>query len=321
MTFLNNDKRILFIEACNYVNAPLGGQLTMARMLLRALGSQLALAGWTDDAATPIGKWHKRVIDNVEYDFFATAYVPANKSSRPLIPARLLNWFLFKKYGKEILSCGITNILTREHIVMMAMPFTSAHNVCFWFPGVYSALSASRYKWAKFFSFPFDAILNRKLRRYARKILAAADDEAIASLRRRAGGILDKSDICFFPTRVDTLLFHANDPVSARKELSLPSDALFVVTSGRLQRVKGWPLLLKAFKYFSTQHAKAILIFVGDGIDRKKIETAVSKLGLEKCVTLVGAQSPAKLALFLQAAICLLWVRKRKAGARHWWRR
>ena len=58
-------RRILFLEACNYVNAPLGGQLTMARMLMRAFGPQLSLVGWTVDSKAPIGRWHKRVIDGV----------------------------------------------------------------------------------------------------------------------------------------------------------------------------------------------------------------------------------------------------------------
>ncbi len=299
---INKDRKILFLEACNYVNAPLGGQLTMARMLMRAFGPRLSLVGWTNDPDAPIGRWHKRIFDGVEYDFFATDYVPTPIPKPPLVPARAKNWFRFAKYGNEILSCDVRNILTREASIVMALPFKPKHNVCFWFPGVYSPLSASRYRWAKPFAPLFDAVLNQKLRKYVGTILAAADAEAIADLRHRAGGVLDDSDILFFPTRVDTTLFKPGDKNDARKRLSLPSGSMLVLTSGRLQNIKGWPLLLNAFKLFRANRDKAKLVFVGDGVDRPSIERAITNQGLGTCVTLAGHQPPTQLALYLQAA-------------------
>lgn len=294
--------RIIFIEACNFVNAPQGGQLTAARMLMRALGARLALVGWTDDPEAPIGRWHKRVIDGVEYDFFATDYVPSPRHKRPLIPARAKCWFQFKWHAKAILSCGIPNILTREPTVMMALPFTPAHNVCFWFPGIEPALSISRYGWAKRFVSFFDTILNRRLFRYAGTILAAADDNAIRELRRRAGGTLDDIAIRSFPTRVDTEYFHQGGQAPARQSLSLPLTEKILVSSGRLHRAKGWPLLLDAFELFLAREKSSRLVFVGDGADRPALEQAVTKKGLGERVFLAGYQPPEQLALYLRAA-------------------
>jgi len=293
---------ILFVEACNFVNAPQGGQLTAARMLIRALGSRMALVGWTDDSGAPIGRWHKRIIDGIEYDFFATDYVPIPRHKRPLIPARATCWFQFKWHAKKILSCDIPNILTREPTVMMALPFTPAHNVCFWLPGIEPALSISRYGWAKRFASLFDIVLNKRLYRYAGTILAAADSGAINEFRRRAGGVLDDCAIRAFPTRVDTECFHQGDQPVARRSLSLPLTEKILVTSGRLHRAKGWPLLLDAFELFLTKHKNSQLVFVGDGADRSALEQSVAKKGLGDRVFLAGYQSPEQLALYLQAA-------------------
>ena len=299
--------KILFIEACNFVNAPQGGQLTAARMLMKAFGEQIALCGWTDDPKVSLGVWQKRRIDGVEFDFFATAFVSSNQPKCPFLPARLTAWWQFKRYARAILSSGIRIVLTREPVVMMALPFRSEHRVFFWFPGIEPALSVSRYAWAKRFSSLFDHHLNRKLRKHAFVLLAAADAEAIISLKRRANGMLDGFDIRTFPTRVDTSVFHPCDEACERgakkKMLDIPvATELLIVTSGRLHRVKGWSLLLDAFEEFRKWHPTAHLVFVGDGSDRKALEQAVHDKKITHAVSLVGFQSQEKLAVYLQAA-------------------
>jgi glycosyltransferase involved in cell wall biosynthesis len=293
---------ILLLEACNFTNAPLGGQLTGARMLMRALGNRLALVGWTDDPTAPLGRWHERIIDGVSYRFFATACVVTSKGRKPIIPARLASWLQFKRYGKDILSIGIPNIMTQEPTVMMALPFTKRDNVCFWFPGIEPALSVSRYWWAKHLAGTFDNLLMKKLRLHCKTILAAADKDAVLQLRQRANGRLDQQCIHFFPTRVDTHVFYPGDRVAARRLLGLPANELLVVTSGRLHRAKGWPLLLDAIEVFIDRYPKARLFFVGDGNDREIIEAQIAMRGLHERVFIAGYQPPPQLALFLQAA-------------------
>lgn len=302
MSIAEDTPDILLFEACNFTNAPLGGQLTGARMLMRALGPRLALVGWTDDPGAPIGCWHEREIDGVRYRFFATDYVPASQQRKPIIPARLTSWLHFKWFGKRTLSIGIPNILTQEPTVMMALPFTSAHNVCFWFPGIEPALSVSRYGWAIHFAGLFDSLLMTKLNQHCRSILAAADDEAIEQLRHRAKGKLDQHQIKFFPTRVDTKIFNPGDRRAARTVLGLPQDGPLIVTSGRLHRAKGWALLLEALVAFRIQHPVATLVFVGDGNDREAMVAQVTKHGLQGRIVLAGYQPPQQLALFLKAA-------------------
>lgn len=302
MNISSSQTKILFLEACNFVNAPLGGQLTAARMLMRALGTRLALAGWTDDPKATIGCWHKRDIDGVEYDFFATDYVPIPQHKRPLVPTRATSLFQFMRYGQAILSIGIPNVLIREPTIMIALPFAPNHNVCFWSPGIEPALSVSRYQWAKRFAPWFDRVLNRRLHRFAKTILAAADPDAINEWRYRVKGLLDSCTIRSFPTRVNTNLFFPGDRLNARLALSSPLDETVCVTTGRLHRAKGWPLILDAFDAFLTRNSNARLIFVGDGSDRPALERAIRQKGVENRVFLAGQQPPEKLAVYLKAA-------------------
>jgi len=185
----------------------------------------------------------------------------------------------------------------------MALPFKSTHNVCFWFPGVDNALSVSRYEWAKPFATIFDKVFLLSVSRHAKTILAAADRDAIINLKNRYGGILAERNISFFPTRVDTDIFHTGDRACARQSLALPQDAIIVITSGRLHIAKGWPLLLDAFALFRASHSNAQLIFVGDGSDHSAIERIIAGgKELQGHVHLLGQLPQSQLALYLQAA-------------------
>jgi glycosyltransferase involved in cell wall biosynthesis len=297
-----NSEKILFIEPCNFVKAPLGGQLSQARMLLRSLGDRLSLVGWTDDPFEPIGKWYKREIGGVEFDFFSTRYVPNSNFKKPKIPIRALSWWDYKRFGKAALSCGIRNILLREPTTIMALPFNTTHNICFWMPGVEPSLSVSRFKWAKAFSSLYDTFFMLSLKRHARTILAAADAEAIDKLKERSRGRLDEFDIKEFPTRLDTNLFKPGNKATARERLSIPLDATLVVTSGRLNSSKGWRLLIDAFSHFTDKYENAIFYFIGDGSDRDAIRTTVQNRGLSKKIFLAGQQSQKQLACYLRAA-------------------
>ena len=66
---------------------------------------------------------------------------------KPLIPARLKCWAQYKRMKKKIFSKDYQNIMTQEASILLALSFEPSHNVCFWYPGVYSLLSASRYQW------------------------------------------------------------------------------------------------------------------------------------------------------------------------------
>ena len=64
---------ILLIDFCNFEDYPIGGYLSMAKNLMQSIGNQLQLVGITTVKQDPVGKWYKKEIDGVVYDFFALA--------------------------------------------------------------------------------------------------------------------------------------------------------------------------------------------------------------------------------------------------------
>jgi glycosyltransferase involved in cell wall biosynthesis len=292
---------ILHLEACNFIDKPMGGQLNFSRQLIKALGNRLALVGWASAPSEPVGCWFNKTIDGITYRYFAFGRdVPSDV--KPLIPARITTWLQIKHYQNRIFSIGIKNIIVQEHSILMAMKSVNGYNLCYCFPGVNSPLSISRYPWAIRFAALFDHIFFRALGRKANCILAAADEAAIADFKHRAGRRLKGKDIVSFPTRVDTDIFHPADRLLSRKKLGLPGDAIIAVTTGRIHWAKGWPFLLESFKLFLARFPNSLLIFIGDGDEKEALEIKALDLGLKESVIIAGYQSSPVIATYLQAS-------------------
>ncbi|HVN95176.1 MAG TPA: glycosyltransferase [Syntrophorhabdaceae bacterium] len=292
---------ILHLEACNFVDKPMGGQLSFSRQLMKALGSRLALVGLSNSANDPIGSWFDKEINGIVYRFFAIGS-DIHAGSKPFIPSRFTNWFQFRRYRDRIFSIGIPNVIVSEHSILMALDARRGGNLCFYSPGVDSPLSISRYPWAVRFAPLFDRLFFRSLNQKANCILAAADELAIADLRRRAGERLRGKNIITFPTRVDTDIFRPADRLVARERLGLPRDHFVVLTTGRIHWAKGWSFLIESFKLFLDRFPGSLLIFLGDGVERKLLEQKASDLGMHRNVVVAGYQPPFSVAVHLQAA-------------------
>ena len=296
---------MLHIEACNFIDKPTGGQLTFSRQLIKIFGNRLALVGWASANSEPIGRWFEKMIDGIKYQYFA---IGPEKSSKikPQIPLRLTTWLQMKRHLPMILSIGIPNIIIREHAILMAMVSNHEYNICFYFPGVDSPLSISRYAWAKPFGRLFDKLFFQSLSQKTKCVLAAADKPAIDELKSRAGEKLRDMDIVSFPTRVDTDIFHPADHLTIRKTLGLPTDCIIAVTTGRIHWAKGWQFLLDSFRTFVLGFPGSLLIFIGDGAEKQALTQYAESLGLEENIILVGYQPPNVVAAYLQA--CDLFV-------------
>jgi glycosyltransferase involved in cell wall biosynthesis len=279
----------------------MGGQLTFTRQLIKVLGNRLALVGWASSCSEPVGSWFDKEIDGVVYRYFAIGR-EKRSTSKPLIPARIITWLQIKRYLSRILSIGISNIIIEEHSILMAIKGRSGYNLCYCFPGVEPPLSISRYPLAKWLSAFFDYLFFQSLDRKANRILAAADEIAIEGLKRRARGKLNRKDIVSFPTRVDTDIFHPSDRLLTRKKLGFPTDAIIAVTTGRIHWAKGWTFLLESFKLFHEQFPASLLIFLGEGVERRVLEQHALTLGLQESVVVAGYHSPPVIAEHLQAA-------------------
>ena len=100
---------------------------------------------------------------------------------------------------------------------------------------------------------------------------------------------------------VDVDAFHPGDPgPELRAELRLAPGAPVVGTVGNLRPVKDYPTLVRAFARARQRVSDAVLVFVGDGGERPKLEALAAELGIADAVRFAGDRSdvPRLLRLF-----------------------
>jgi len=73
-----------------------------------------------------------------------------------------------------------------------------------------------------------------------------------------------------------------------REELGIPTKMPIIGCIGRLEKQKGQKYLLEAFALFLKKDARAFLIFVGDGSDRKQLQILSKELGIENSIKFLG---------------------------------
>jgi glycosyltransferase involved in cell wall biosynthesis len=291
--------KTLLIEGCNYIDYPIGGQLTFAKQMVKAFGNQIALVGISTDD-TPVGVWVDKEFNGARYKFFAFAK-RRKTSGRPLIPARLTVYHALRKYRDEILSLGIRNVFIQAPEVMLCVKAWPWKQVCYRFAGVENPLSMSRYPGEGLFSRVFESRLFSALRQVD-VILATADRPSIEEMVRRSNGRLQMERMIQFPTRVNTSIFFPADKTTARENLHIPFNSTVIVTTGRINRRKGWELIVDAFKVFTAVSPDSYLFFVGDGEDRNKLQKKIDASALGNRVFITGYKSHDDVSKYLNAA-------------------
>jgi len=290
---------VLLIEPCNFEDNPVGGQLSFAKQVISAFGNRLALVGISTDGA-PVGHWVTKRFDGLNYRFFAFGHRKVF-SAKPRVPARITAYLDIVRHRKAIMSLGIRYVFTQSPEMLMAIYDWPWNSICYISPGCANPLQMARYRWARLFTRLYDAKLFTALK-YVDVILACADKRAIGDFARRSKGLLQPEQIIQFPTRVDTAIFRPLPLRQTRQKLDINGPGPLLVACGRINKVKGWDLLIRAFCYFQQMYHNARLIFVGDGEDRQVLEQTIHEQGLAGSVLLVGFQPPSKVAEYLNAA-------------------
>lgn len=293
-------RRILIIDFCNFQDYPIGGYLSFAKSLIESFGNDIALAGITTNKEDPIGKWFKKEISGVDYDFFA--YARYNKSkTRHLIPDRFVSFVLFSFFKKRILEIGIPNIFLQRQELLLAQTPSESDNICYCFAGLENPISISKYKYARYFSYWFEKEFFSRLKS-VKTVLASGDDNAIKEMIHRSKGELSGKRVIKFPTRINIDVFRPLNKDDVRKDMGLPLDAIILVTTGRLAPLKGWKFMIDCFMKLEKSILKCTLLFIGEGEDFEKINDYIQNKELKTKVVLVGKKSSGDVAAFLNAA-------------------
>jgi glycosyltransferase involved in cell wall biosynthesis len=185
--------------------------------------------------------------------------------------------------------------------VLLAVSGWELRSLCYRFPGIENPLTRSRYPLGRLLSGAFDWTFFRALKR-ADVVFAAADDRAIASLGPRSRGVLNVDRVRRLPTTVDSSDFFPIPMSDARREIGWRGRSQVLLFCGRLNNVKGWRLVLDAYKCMIDRGFVGELWIVGDGEDQPKVQNRIQELGLMNTVTMWGSQPCSELVKYYNAA-------------------
>jgi len=287
----------IHIEACDFESFPLGGTLTFAKQLISCFPNSVSLVGFVNDGE-PIGVWFVKEIDGTKYDFFGICSVEDVKKTR--FPKRLFAYFALNKFINKICTNRLENIFTQTPEFVFVLAKHKWKNFCFCFAGLGNSVGLSKYKFLRIFGKVYEKKLFNDLKSSTTKILAASDNNTILQMAKRYG--ISADFIKQFPTRYDNQVFKVLNQSKCRNQINLGQATKIFITTGRLSYIKGWSLILDAFRIVNEKIPDSIFIFVGDGEDRSKIDDYVSNYFNNNQVILAGRKSPEQVAFYLNAA-------------------
>lgn len=116
---------------------------------------------------------------------------------------------------------------------------------------------------------------------------------------------LPESKLLWMPNPVDVDIFapaSVSDRAEARRRLGLAADAECVLFVGRLAPEKELGVLIDAFGAVAGRRAQAVLVLVGDGPMRSKLEAQAAVLGLKARIVFAGVANENGVRSWLAAA-------------------
>jgi glycosyltransferase involved in cell wall biosynthesis len=293
---------ILVLDLGNYIDYPLGGQLSFAKNLITAFGKDAKLVGISTEKDEIIGKWHKKVINNIEYDYYSVAYVKKT-FKRPFIPRRITSFFQLKPHIKNILNTinyDLIFIQAPELLLCLSDQYLSKTFVVL--PGVENPLIISRYPFAKKLKDLYDFLFINKLKK-VKYIFASADEAEIQNLLKRSKGAIQREQIIKYPTRYDSSIYYYQNREEIKQYLNLDLNTKIITTVGRLAWFKGWKFMIDAFNIVQQKYSEKIhFYFLGNGEDKENIQNYIKEKHLEDKITLLGNQPPIQVAHYLNAS-------------------
>ena len=99
---------------------------------------------------------------------------------------------------------------------------------------------------------------------------------------------LDSKPVDIIPSGVDLNLFSKRDPSIIRDKYNLKEDDFLIGYVGGISKMRELDFILKAFKELNKTNKNYKLMFVGDGDDKKHLETLVKELQVENNVIFTG---------------------------------
>ena len=129
---------------------------------------------------------------------------------------------------------------------------------------------------------------SRVLCRWTDRIVAVADTAAEAMVRNQK---IPRERITVVPNGVAPHpAFPAPALAALRRACGLPEAGFVIGSVGRLDRIKGYDRLLRAFAPLSAQGDSCVLLLVGDGAEREALDRQAHDLGVRGRIVFAGFQ-------------------------------
>ena len=110
-----------------------------------------------------------------------------------------------------------------------------------------------------------------------------------------------RSDVIHIPPGVDSDLYCPGNRAEARRRLGLTHDRVILFV-GRLIPIKNLDWLITTFANVRREVPNSLLLIVGEGTEKSRLEGLIADLSLSDSVSLIGAVSPEKLQYYYAAA-------------------
>jgi len=108
--------------------------------------------------------------------------------------------------------------------------------------------------------------------------------------------------ISTIPTGVNTEFFFPANKSEAKKKLGFDESTKLILYVGRIEPPKKIDVILNAFARIVSKDSRFKLVFVGDGVSRKEMETLSQNLQLAKQVRFLGVRKRSELPVLFNAA-------------------
>ena len=128
-------------------------------------------------------------------------------------------------------------------------------------------------------------------RKYA---LSIACSEKVADFYKKYNKSFDTSKMISMGNKFNFKEFDGiqiENKNSFKQQLGIDKEEFIFGYVGRLEDEKGVALLVDSFYVFNKKHSDAMLVLVGDGRERQRVEAQIREYGMENKVRLMGHQS------------------------------
>lgn len=280
----STDMSKAFIEFCNFIDKPVGGQLTFAKNFLAEYKDDFDYIGY-GCMGEPVGQWINNCGWRGTGNFFFIGRVWSGSGKR-FLPERVIGIIKFIIFLSFLRKKKYHVIFVQSPEALLCAKLLKTDKIVYRFAGVANPVQFSRFVHLRFLANWFDCIFFQLLK-YTHTIYVTADSKSLNEVVAKLDIVGGNACVKWIPTFVNGRLFRFSE--------KMPRDCPKFVMVGRLNKDKRYEVALQAFSKMVTTYKNATLEIVGDGEERKNLEKLVMELGIANSICFKGNQSSEKI--------------------------